>query len=339
MLMLSKYFAGALLISAVAATAQAQISQRRASIVNGNPGEGRCVVEVVVDGAAEVDIRGDNATLQNLKGQAPQWRRFECTAPMPANPVNFRFSGIDGRGSQQLVQSPRNGVAAIRIDDPDNGSEGYTFEVTWGGNGGYEGGGQPPRPIGPPPVGPPPPPPGLDYGYGRERPGRPVDDAITLCQSYVRDEAARRYGAGDVVFRQTAVDDRPGRNDWLRGYFEARRGRSVQAYSFSCLVSFNSGQVRSADIQRIPNGQYWYGNNPRGRAIPACEASVEERLRRDGYSRVDFGSASFDDQPGRNDWITGTATATDRNRPAWFNFSCSVDARDGAVRSVNVDRR
>jgi hypothetical protein len=113
----------------------------------------------------------------------------------------------------------------------------------------------------------------------------------------------------------------------------------VQTYSFSCSVNFDSGQVRTADIQLLPNGQSWYGDNPRGRAIPACQASVETRLRQDGYSRVDFGSASFDDQPGRNDWITGTATATDRNRPVWFNFSCSTNSRDGTVRSVNVDRR
>src|ERR1700729_2757363 len=94
--------------------------QRRASMMGGGDRDrGKCVVEVVVDGAAEVAISGDTATLRNLSGQTPQFRRFECTAVMPPNPVNFRFSGVDGRGHQDLVRDPRNGgVAVIRIEDP-----------------------------------------------------------------------------------------------------------------------------------------------------------------------------------------------------------------------------
>ncbi|MCL5744678.1 MAG: hypothetical protein M1541_12255 [Acidobacteria bacterium] len=47
----------------------------------------------------------------------------------------FRFKGIDGRGKVQLAQDPRNnnGMAVIRIDDPKAGSEGYTFDIEWGG--------------------------------------------------------------------------------------------------------------------------------------------------------------------------------------------------------------
>jgi hypothetical protein len=120
---------------AVAAVAGAQTYPRRAAIVGGgNPNGGQCTVEVVVDGAAEVEIRGADATIRNLSGQAPQWRRFECTSPMPANAADFRFAGVDGRGKQQLVRDPRNGGAAVvRIEDQDNGSEAYTFNVTWGG--------------------------------------------------------------------------------------------------------------------------------------------------------------------------------------------------------------
>jgi len=120
---------------AVATVAGAQTYPRRAAMVGGgNPNSGQCTVEVTVDGAAEVEIRGADATLRNLSGQAPQWRRFECTSPLPANVADFRFSGVDGRGKQELVRDPRNGgVAVVRIEDPDNGSENYTFNVTWGG--------------------------------------------------------------------------------------------------------------------------------------------------------------------------------------------------------------
>jgi hypothetical protein len=118
----------------ITAVAGAQNFPRAAAIVGGgSPDGGKCTVEVVVDGAAEVEIRGANATLRNLSGQAPQWRRFECTSPMPANPGDFHFAGVDGRGRQELVRDPRSGgVAVVRIEDSDNGSEGYTFDLTWG---------------------------------------------------------------------------------------------------------------------------------------------------------------------------------------------------------------
>lgn len=120
-----------------AAAANAQTQQRKATMVGGgNPDNGQCTVEVVVDGAAQVEIRGDVAALRNLAGQPPQWRRFECNSVMPPNPRDFRFEGVDGRGRQQLTADPRNGgVAIVRIDDPQSGSEGYTFRIHWGGFG------------------------------------------------------------------------------------------------------------------------------------------------------------------------------------------------------------
>ena len=119
---------------AVAAVAGAQTFPRRAAVVGGgSPDRGQCTIEVVVDGAAEVEIRGDSGVLRNLSGQQPQWRRFECTSALPANPADIHFAGVDGRGRQDLVRDPRNGGAAvIRIEDSDNGSESYTFTLSWG---------------------------------------------------------------------------------------------------------------------------------------------------------------------------------------------------------------
>lgn len=116
----------------------------------GNPERGKCTIEVVVDGAAEVEVRGDTANLRNLAGQPPQWRRFECNGPLPANPADFRFAGVDGRGRQQLIQDPRNGgVAVVRIEDPQSGSDGYTFDLFWSnayGGGNRDPGFQPDQP-------------------------------------------------------------------------------------------------------------------------------------------------------------------------------------------------
>jgi hypothetical protein len=135
----------AIVFAAMSGILGAQNAQpRRMTFVGGgSPERGKCTVEVRVDGAAEVEIHGDTADLRNLGGAPPQWRRLECTGPLPRNPRDFRFAGVDGRGSQQLVRDPRNdGSAVVRITDPSGGSEGYTFDIMWG-----EGGPPPPPPI------------------------------------------------------------------------------------------------------------------------------------------------------------------------------------------------
>ena len=185
----------------------------------------------MVDGAAQVEIRGDRATLRNLFGQPPQWRRFECTSPMPPNPVNFRFQGVDGRGSQKLLSDPRRGGAAVvRIDDPDDGSEGYTFDIFWQGQGGgvCRQGDRGPR------TGPWTRPADRDRGPRR----MPVDDAVRVCQDSVAREANDRLRGAPIDFRRTTIDDQPGRQDWVIGTFESRRGDgrpTVQLHLFSRL--------------------------------------------------------------------------------------------------------
>ncbi|MGH9646713.1 MAG: hypothetical protein ACRD4E_07855 [Bryobacteraceae bacterium] len=164
----NRLFVAAIALAAFSATMTAQNQTRTMTIIGGGaPDRGKCTIDVVVDGAAEVEIRGNRATLRNLSGAAPQWRRFECTGPLPANPGNFRFTGVDGRGRQELIHDPRSGGSAlVRIDDPDSGSEGYTFDITWGN------------------AAPPPPFQSQDRGQGQGRPDnrgfdRPGDRART----------------------------------------------------------------------------------------------------------------------------------------------------------------
>ena len=132
----------------------AQGQSIRANIRGGGGGDGKCTFEVVVDGAAEVQIRGDQGSLRTLSGEPARWVRLDCNQALPSNPSDFRFQGIDGRGRQDLVRDPRNnrGAAVVRIEDPKGGSEGYTGDIMWrGGNGGGNwgpgpggGGGRPP---------------------------------------------------------------------------------------------------------------------------------------------------------------------------------------------------
>lgn len=190
--------------------------ERRATIRGGSPDRGKCTIEVVVDGAAEVEVRGDNAVLRNLSGRPPQWRRFECTGPLPANPGNFRFSGVDGRGRQTLVHDPRNGGGAVvRIEDPDNGSEGYTFDLTWSGAGFPGGQALPPQP-------PPDRRDDRDRGDGRDR--------------------DRAYRDDDVYHRDR--DDRFRGEDMRRRFFE--RIREDLEHVQSGAFPFGADQYRLA---------------------------------------------------------------------------------------------
>jgi hypothetical protein len=126
----NRIFSMAIAVAAVAAAQQ--IPQRAAIVGGGNPNAGQCTITVVVDGQAEIEIRGSDASMRDLGGALPQWRRFECTSAMPSNPANFQFAGLNGRGHQNLVAEPRNGgPAVVRIEDEQGGASEYTFRFAW----------------------------------------------------------------------------------------------------------------------------------------------------------------------------------------------------------------
>jgi hypothetical protein len=275
-------------MSATLTSAMFAQNQRQATMVGGgSPNGGKCTVEVVVDDAAQVEIRGTTASLRTLSGQPAQWRRFECTGAMPANPGNFRFAGVDGRGRQQLISDPRNGGATVvQIEDKDGGTEGYTFDIFWGAqngnpnNGPFTGGNQPnyqgdrnnPGQPGNPP----------NY-QGRDRtypdaPGNPAyrndegyrpnyrdtdyyrryghafgtQEAVRVCEQAVLNQATRRFHTKNIHFQRTNLDDRPGRNDWVTGTVDIHRGPRDERYGFACSVNFDNGQVRSAELDPRP---------------------------------------------------------------------------------------
>jgi hypothetical protein len=150
-----------------------QVSTYRAQIRGGGD-HGKCTIEVDVDGVAEIEIQGDQGRMRTLSGNPSGWRRMECNQPLPPNPQGFRFSGVDGRGRQTLLRDPSSnrGVAVVRIEDPQGGHEGYTFDIEWGGGGGGYRPDGPGRPIDPPIVDR-----GRDDGgFRRDRDGRWDDD-------------------------------------------------------------------------------------------------------------------------------------------------------------------
>ncbi len=323
---------------AMAGTLSAQGFQRRANLTGGgNVGGGQCVVEVVVDGAAEVEIRGDSAMLRNLSGQSPQWRRFECTSAMPANPGFFAFRGTDGRGNQELVRDPRNGgVAVVRIEDPEGGAGVYRFNLEWNA-GGYPGGQGNYRRN--------------DWGNDRNRSDNGYyrqftqQDALRVCQDSVREQAMSRFHTGNIQFRTRAETD-GNRPDIVSGTLDIHNrdyGRD-DTYHFSCSVDYQTGRVRSTQIdplERRDNGPGYGGNNPaaNGPAIQACRRAAADRMRRDGYEGIQFGSIRVEDRPGGSDVVLGDMTANGQYGIESFGFSCAVRLESGEVRSLDVTRR
>jgi len=326
-----------------------QSYQRHATITgSGSLDQGKCTIEVVVDGSAEVQLRGTTGVLRNLSGQAPQWRRFECTGAMPTNPTNFKFTGVDGRGQQQLVRDPREtGVAVIRIDDRSGGSEGYTFDVEWQGYTADSG------PFGNTPVGPTEGPFGRDEPLGRQGAGR-RDTAITsaeaveTCQQEITRQAQQRFGTSNLYFRRTAVQNNRGGQDRIQGTIDVNTG-TPQRFRFNCSVNLNNGRVRSAQIENAQVQQntrdYGYrggvydqaGVTNSSRAIQNCENAVDQRLASQGYQRVGFGAIDIDERTGTSDRVFGSVTVRDNaQRQQTIDFTCTVNFTTGTVGEVNV---
>ena len=237
---------------------QAQNIPYRAAITGGGSrDEGKCTIEVVVDAAADVQVRGDTAYLHTLRGQPAEWRRFQCNMPMPANPAGLRFQGVDGRGRQQLLST---NPVVVRIEDRDSGREGYTFDLFWRTNGQYGGPGgavQPGYPYDNRPGGFD----GRDNNVrgpdfdDRRGDGRPPFDALRVCQDAVAETAFNRFRARPFSFRDVHFeplgDPRYQRSAGrVVGFVDLPRGRFDEWYRFTCPVDLYERRVGRIDFAR-----------------------------------------------------------------------------------------
>lgn len=352
---MKKRFAGAALVL-FACAAQAQVADqiRRATVSGSGGTSGKCTIEVRVDGSAEVDVYGDSGRLRTLAGQPATWTRMECTDALPAAMSDFRFRGIDGRGSVKLAQDPRNnnGMAVIRIDDPRGGSEGYTFDIEWSGasaaasTGGFQTNPYDLTPNAGGRRG------GMRGGRGNAA-GFSTERAIDLCRNEVRAKGERDHGLRNIDITAAGVDSNSGRRDQVVGTFNDRSGarRRDNAYRFNCVVDYGSGQVRSVEILRADGSAVQGGSTPvygtsgaqttgsydQRQVLRACQDAVVARTARDGYQNVSFGSTSIDNR--RAGWVSGSLTASRGPVTDTFDFGCSMDFGAAQVRNVEVNRR
>lgn len=309
-----------IVLAALTSSLSGQNLNRLAEIVGaGDPNHGKCTVEVVVDGAAEIQIRGNTGSMRDLSGQPPQWRRFQCTSPMPANPGNFRFVAVDGRGRQQLVQDPRNGGAAtVRIEDSDGGAGTYTFDLMWDAQG--------PEQNFPGP-------------QGRATDRRPSQQGNT--------EPNR-----DIYNGQRSGNLNNGRdinNDPRGGGAQQRNGdfnQPSQDRSNNRDLN-NDQQQRDRNFDNGPQGRDrgsdGYENRRGGRmspqeAVRTCQDSIrQEAIQRFGNVNVTFRQTTPDNSRGA-DWLAGTVVVSRPwySRNEVYRFSCSVDYESGRLRSAHI---
>jgi hypothetical protein len=240
-------YRAAAILAALGPLALANPVSHRA-IITGAGGNGRCTIEVTVDGAAEVEVSADMGLLTTTSGQPAAWRRFQCNTPLPPKPADFRVVRDGNRGNIRLLQDPRStgGRAVIRINDPKGGRGAFTFDLQWRGPGG---GGWAPGPAVPPSVPPPGPHPGPPPGHWPAPGGFPPARAIRSCQHSVT-ARLNHDGYQYVSFESTIPVDNPGPNDWITGSAIGTRGFGNTRFSFSCSVDFSSGHVRSVHVHR-----------------------------------------------------------------------------------------
>ncbi|MCC7175331.1 MAG: hypothetical protein IT159_09055 [Bryobacterales bacterium] len=339
---------------AVMLAARAQVSDqvRQATVTGSGGSSGKCTIEVRVDMTAEVDVYGDSGRLRTLAGQPATWTRMVCTSPLPYRMTDFRFRGIDGRGTQQLVQDPRNNnsIAVIRIEDPRSGSEGYTFDIEWsGGSGGYASNGfatmgaSPGRP-GSPATGP-----GGVLG-SRRGAGQTIsaERALDLCRAEVHARGQRDYGLTNIDITAVGLDTGQGRRNWVTGTFTEGAGgfASAGGYRFNCSINFTSGQVLAVELLRgdgsalrpgAASGAYGAGGYNQTQVLRACQDAVVARVNQAGYQNIQFGSTGLDTR--RSGWVTGTVTGSRVLVTDTFDFGCSMDLGAARVLDVQLTRR
>ncbi len=320
---------------------QAQVAEdvRRATLGSTAGTSGKCTVSVYVDMIAEVDIFGDSGRLRTLAGQPASWTRLECSSPLPYRMADFRFRGVEGRGTQRLVGDPRSNdsVATIRIEDSRGGAAGYTFEIEWsGGEGGYAVDGF------------------SRVAAARQGPFRAArrdsvrsisaERALDLCRTEVHARGEKDYGFVDLDITAVGVDTSAGRSNWVTGTFTARvRSAPEATYRFNCAVDYAAGQIGVVEFLRPdgsrlqPAGAAAVATVDQAQLFRTCQDAAVARVNQLGYQNVQFNATEID--PRRSGWVTGSLPARRILVTDTFDFSCSMDFRTGRLIDIQVTRR
>jgi hypothetical protein len=222
--------------------------------VRGQGDSGKCTIEVIVDGVAEVYIRGTEATLRTLSGAPAKWIRFDCSAPFPPDMREFRWKGIDGRGRQELRRDPRDnrGTAVVYIADNKGGAEGYTFDLEW--KDGYLSGNRPRQGSGRPGSGAGGNNSGGFFGGGTQSGGGffggdDLSNAARSCQEAISAKL-QSDGYRDFNYSNLSMSNLAGKRDWMVGEVRARGRYSTDTFDVACRLDSSRSRVLETDLRR-----------------------------------------------------------------------------------------
>jgi hypothetical protein len=227
---------------------------RRTNDYSENRRDGRCRVRVRIDDEADVELRGDTIRIHVIKGGPGKDEGTECNAPLPTsgNITNFRFRGIDGRGTPRLVQEPasRNSyVAVVNIQDPRGGSEGFTYELTWNwdGQGGGSGGSG-------------------GSGGGGFFPGGPSDQSAIerACLAELRNRVGREQRVSVQSLFDTRRETARGGRDILAGSMNLLRNQQRETATFRCTFYARDNRVEDVTYDMGSSGGSGGGFFPGG---------------------------------------------------------------------------
>src|SRR5512142_1424015 len=91
---------------ALPAMADTQFRVRRMTRDDVPLGTGQCDIRLQVDNEVEVSLRGDSVFIRTIAGRDAYDDGSECNAPLPANPVGFRYEVKDSRNEIRLASEP-----------------------------------------------------------------------------------------------------------------------------------------------------------------------------------------------------------------------------------------
>ncbi len=302
--------------------------------ITGGGGNGKCTFEVRVDGVANVQIRGNQGYIQTKSGMPAQWVRLKCNQPLPRNPSNFRFAGVDGRGKQYLFKNPNgnNGVAVIRIEDNRNGMEGYTGDIfwtggnnnggnwnggwwndNWNGGGGWGDSGSSQNPSGEWAVQ------SANYGSGNRR-----QDVTGNVRRLVNGPDFRvnnqNMGGDPAVGADKNLQIVARSQNGTMRTFSYNEGATVNSKMFSGGWGGGGGN----------NGGNWNGNNNNNNwnnnVVPNCQNAIRRKIQQQANgASVNFNGSPSTNQGGSFIMVAGNGNARANNgRQNNFTYQCSM---------------
>ena len=124
--------------------------------------------------------------------------------------------------------------------------------------------------------------------------------------------------------------------EWKGGYIGGGGGRG----GFNRPNrSGDSGGFFGGGGNRGSSGGFFGGVDNSSTAVRNCQDAITNRLRNDGYNNPSYGSASYSNIAGKNDWLTGQVRARRSGSNYEFDYACRMDTGRGSVREVDLRLR